>query len=101
VIEEGARLTPTIAEKWVEQGIEEGIKQGRQEGRQEGQQVVIVRILRRRFGELPAELEGQIGRLGLEPLAGLVDLALEATELAEIEAYVAAKLTGEGANKAG
>ncbi len=38
-----------------ERGIEEGRLEGRQEGRQEGERLVILKLLKRRIGELSPE----------------------------------------------
>lgn len=42
------------AEEWNKQLRQEGRREGRREGRQEGRQEVLVRLLERRFGALPA-----------------------------------------------
>jgi hypothetical protein len=72
---EGERIMATIAEKWVQQGLEQRLQQGLEQGERQ----VLLRLVRRRFGEAiarqsetllaqisdPAQLEG-LGEVLLE-----------------------------------
>lgn len=76
---EGERIMATIAEKWVQQGLEQGLQQGLEQGLEQGERQVLLRFVRRRFGEAiarqsetllaqisdPAQLEG-LGEVLLE-----------------------------------
>jgi hypothetical protein len=44
-----AKTMSTFSERFIEQGLQ----QGRQEGRQEGEAAMLLRLLERRFGDLP------------------------------------------------
>jgi hypothetical protein len=61
---EEAQMMQTLAEAWEQRGRQEGEQRGRQEGeqkgRQEGERKLLVRQLRRRFGELPAAVLARI-----------------------------------------
>lgn len=47
-------------EKGLQRGLQEGLQRGMQEGRQEGQRELLLRLLHRRFGELPAALARRV-----------------------------------------
>ena len=61
---EEAQAMQTIWEAAEQQGerkgLEKGLEKGRQEGRQEGQRKLLVRMLQRRFGHLPAAVLARI-----------------------------------------
>jgi flagellar biosynthesis/type III secretory pathway protein FliH len=38
----------------MQQGLEQGLEQGRVEGRMEGEQTVVMRLIEKRFGSVPA-----------------------------------------------
>jgi predicted transposase YdaD len=86
ILEEGLDLG-------LQRGRQEGWQEGRQEGRQEGMREerveMLLRILNRRFGEVPAELAFRIRGLGAEPLLRSVDVALMAPSLEVIAAFLA------------
>jgi predicted transposase YdaD len=60
-------------EKGVELGMEKGRVEGRQEGRIEGRQEMVLRLLRRRLGNLPARLSTGIACLSADELDQLAE----------------------------
>jgi len=64
-------------EKGLEEGLLKGRHEGRQEGRQEGQTLLIIRMLKRRWGTLPSELEIRLSRLSLAQLESLGETLLD------------------------
>ena len=66
---------------FIEDWLEEKLKDGLQQGAHEERRTVIVRILRHRFGDVPLNLETQLGLLTADRLTLLVDTALEAPDL--------------------
>lgn len=82
---------------WYEQilaeGLEQGRRQGFQEGLQEGQEEILIRILSRRFGELPSEFVERLRQLKTEQLLQMADIALEAPSLTEVEIFLTNLLT--------
>ena len=56
----------------------------RQEGRQEGEVKLLVRLLTRRFGELPAAVHEQIAIADLDALERWGDLVLDARSLKDV-----------------
>ncbi|OUL27617.1 hypothetical protein BV375_19655 [Nostoc sp. 106C] len=49
---------------------------------------LILRLLKRRFGELPDELQTQIQALSLEKLEALTDALLDFSTLADLEGWL-------------
>ena len=71
------------SEGWT-QGLEKGLEKGREEGRAE----IVLRLLRRRWESLPAEVEERIRVLSLEQLANLAEALFEFRSLAEVETWL-------------
>ena len=74
----------TIAQMLESRGMERGLQQGRQEGRQEGQRELLLRLLGRRFGDLPATVRQRVAMAGgpeLEPWAEQLLLAGDLDEV--------------------
>lgn len=88
-------LKMTLAERfdqWAQQyeqrgkqeGLQKGLQKGRQEGQQEGEARLLLRLLTRRFGELPADTVTRIQRADLPQLEAWSDRVLDARSLAEV-----------------
>ena len=65
-------------------GEARGIAIGRQEGRQEGEIFLILRLLKRRFGEISPDLTSQIQQLSVEKLENLAEALLDFQELTDL-----------------
>ena len=74
----------------IEQGLEQGIEQGIEQGLEQGQTEMLLRVLGRRFGPLPADFETRIRALHSQQLTQLLDVALDAASLHEVAAAVEA-----------
>lgn len=86
-----ARLEPQqqegimqIVTSWMQEGIEQGIAQG--------ERSLILRLLNRQVGELPASLRSQIETLSITQLETLGDALLDFGSMADLEAWLAAQL---------
>ena len=77
---------------WYQEILEEGLERGLEQGRRVEREEMLVHILKRRFGDALAELRQKISELETEQLSGLLDVALEASSLAEVEAFLSALL---------
>nr|MDZ8041400.1 DUF4351 domain-containing protein [Nostoc sp. CreGUA01] len=68
-----------------------GEQRGRQEGREEGRktegQLLILRLLTRRVGELPQEVRSRIETLDLEQLENLGEALLDFQAIADLQAW--------------
>ncbi|MFQ5344209.1 MAG: Rpn family recombination-promoting nuclease/putative transposase, partial [Anaerolineae bacterium] len=87
-------------EQGLERGIEQGIEQGISQGRKQECEVILMRILARRFGRLPAMPATRLETLPLEEVERLVDKAVEAPDLASFEEHLSAVSNGNGERKA-
>ena len=76
------------------EGLERGLRQGLEQGLEQGQSEMLLRVLGRRFGPLPADLETRIRALHSQQLTQLLDVALDAATLHEVAAVVEALSTG-------
>lgn len=70
------RLAP-LYQQDREQAVQEGIEQGIEQGRQEGEASLVLRLLKRRFGELASTQEDQIRQLSIEKLENLGEALLD------------------------
>jgi predicted transposase YdaD len=67
-----------------QEGLEEGLQEGRQEGRQEGEVALLMRLLRKRFGELPPSVSDRLKLAQPAQLERWGDRLLEARSLSEL-----------------
>ncbi|BAC08224.1 DUF4351 domain-containing protein, partial [Thermosynechococcus vestitus] len=67
---------------------EEGLQEGLEQGLQQGEALVILRLLRRRFGSVPSELEERIQQLSAPQIEALAEALLDFRELEEVAAWL-------------
>ena len=84
------RLAPLYQEDR-EKARQEGKQQGEQEGQQLGEQQIILRLLKRRFGELELSLIEQIQALSTDELESLGDVLLDFSEVGDLEVWLREK----------
>ena len=93
-----AMLDITIQETRIYQEIkEEGWQEGRQEGRQEGKRdeaaLLVSRLLEKRFGQLPQDVETSVTGLPLSELEALTEALLDFTSLSDLPTWLAENAT--------
>ncbi|MGI9573915.1 Rpn family recombination-promoting nuclease/putative transposase [Alloalcanivorax xenomutans] len=75
-------------EAGMKKGRRQGLQKGRQEGRQEGSTTearnILLRQLRRRFGEVPAEIETRLNGASREQLEDWIDRVYEVETVAAV-----------------
>jgi hypothetical protein len=76
-------------ERGIEQGIERGIEQGIERGIEQGERSLILRLLTRKFGELPDSLQSPMDRLTLSQLENLGEALLDFATLTDLETWLA------------
>ena len=76
-------------QKGLRQGLQKGLQKGRQEGRQEGRQSLILRLLRRRFNVVPANLAKGIAALSDSKLEEFGEAILDFKSLADARNWLA------------
>ena len=64
--------------------MQEGIQQGLQQGLQQGEAAVLKRLLHKRFGKLPEEVELRLHKATLEQLEVWADRVLDARTINEV-----------------
>jgi predicted transposase/invertase (TIGR01784 family) len=94
IVEEGATPSLTLEElesmladsidRWNRQIREEGREKGLEEGLQEGEARVLLRLLRLKFGPLPAEVEEQVRQADAERLLDWSERVLTAERLVDV-----------------
>ncbi|MFO0053776.1 MAG: DUF4351 domain-containing protein, partial [Dolichospermum sp.] len=67
---------------------QEGREEGRQEGRQETALNLVIRLLTKRFGELPADADHSISVLPLPVLVSLSEALLDFTSLYDFQVWL-------------
>ena len=72
-------------EKGIQKGIEKGIEKGREEGAIRSRHAILVRLLRSRFGEVPAEVAARIEATSdIATLDRWLDRLLDAESIADV-----------------
>ena len=79
-----------IEKEGLERGLRQGLELGIEQGLEQGQTEMLLRVLGRRFGPLPADFETRIRALHSQQLTQLLDVALDAASLHEVAAAVEA-----------
>lgn len=62
-----------------------GLRRGLEQGLEQGLEISVLRILNRKFGEVPAEIEARIRNLPLDALEPALDESLNAESLSDFE----------------
>jgi predicted transposase YdaD len=71
--------------------LEEGRQEGRQEGREDGEKMLVLRLLQRRLGSIPADLEAQVLGLSLFQVEALGEALLDFSALTDLSAWLRGK----------
>uniref|UniRef100_UPI00102CA9D1 DUF4351 domain-containing protein n=1 Tax=Candidatus Magnetaquicoccus inordinatus TaxID=2496818 RepID=UPI00102CA9D1 len=71
----------------IQQGLQQGLLQGKQQGQQEGGVNVLLRLLHRRFGEVPDATKAMVRAADLAQLENWTDRILEAKNLDDVFAH--------------
>ncbi|MEL7039847.1 MAG: DUF4351 domain-containing protein, partial [Cyanobacteria bacterium J06592_8] len=75
----------------LQQGLQQGVQQGLQQGFQQGLQqeaTLVLRLLRRRIGEIDANLESRIRSLPVVQLENLGEALLDFTSVSDLRAWL-------------
>ena len=71
-------------EQGLEQGLQQGLQQGRKEGLLEGNRELVLSLLRKRFGRLPASVTRRIARMSHAQTEELAVAVLDARSLKDL-----------------
>ena len=72
-------------------GREDGLKEGLEKGRQEGTLILILRLLKRRFGEQAPEVEQALNTLSLGQLEALGEAILDFSNQTDLALWLQAQ----------
>jgi len=71
-------------EQGLERGLEQGLERGLEQGIQRGEANLVLRLLNRRLGQVPAGVEQQIRQLSIEQLEDLGEALLDFAREADL-----------------
>ena len=71
-------------ESWFEEKWRQGMQQGMQQGMRQGEEVLLRRLLTRRFGALPESIEARLSQADIRQLEIWGDRVLDAKSLEEV-----------------
>lgn len=77
-----------LTTSWKEEGIQQGWQQGLQQGMEREGKFFALKLLKRRFGDLPAWMVESIERLKLQQIDQLGDVLLDFQTLADLETWL-------------
>jgi predicted transposase YdaD len=80
-------LTP-VYEQWRQETLQEGRQEGIQLGLQQGERSLVLRLLTRQVGTLPAEVKSQVEALSLPELEMLGEALLGFSRLEELRDWL-------------
>jgi Domain of unknown function (DUF4351) len=73
-----------LTQPYFEQGMQQGLAAGRAEGHAEGQAKSLVRLLEKRFGQLPAQLRERVFSADVQSLDTWFERAIDAADLQSV-----------------
>ncbi|HEV7670850.1 MAG TPA: DUF4351 domain-containing protein [Thermoanaerobaculia bacterium] len=80
-----AEYKQKVLEEGVELGLEQGREQGLEKGVEQGVRSTLLRLLGRRFGEVPPTVRARVEAIdSLDELGGLTDRILEVKSIEEL-----------------
>ena len=71
-------------QRGMQQGMQQGMERGMRQGRVEGRRALLERLLLRRFGPLPAEVDERLSGASAEDIEAWFDNALDAGTLGDV-----------------
>lgn len=81
-------MTENFIDRWINQGRTQGMQQGVQQGVQQGEFNIVMRLLKRRLGELPASAETRLQNLSIASLEQLSEALLDFQETGDLTAWL-------------
>jgi predicted transposase/invertase (TIGR01784 family) len=70
------------------EGKREGIREGKREGRVEGQADLLIRLLKKKFTSVPAEMEAQVRELPAEKLQQLAEAIFDLKSIEDVRDFL-------------
>jgi predicted transposase YdaD len=82
--------------EWEQRTEQRGIERGMERGIEQGERSLVLRLLTRKFGNLPDSLRSPIDQLSLSQLENLGEALLDFVTLTDLEAWLAQKSRDKG-----
>jgi predicted transposase YdaD len=76
---------------WYQEILQEGESRGRQAGVEEGERSLILKLLVRKFGEVPLELRSQIEALSVLEIEALGEAFLDFSAISDLTIWLQAR----------
>ncbi len=70
------------------EGISEGKMEGKREGKREGQANILVRLLKKKFGHMPVEMENKVMAMPAEKLQQLAEAIFDLETIDDIKSFL-------------
>ena len=77
-----------ITTSWERKGRVKGRAEGKVEGKVEGQANILLRQLKKKFGNIPVEVEDKVRNLSVEKQQELAEAIFDLKSIDEIEAFL-------------
>ncbi|MBL8152440.1 MAG: DUF4351 domain-containing protein [Blastocatellia bacterium] len=77
-----------VANRWVLKGIEQGKEEGKKEGKKEGKLELILKLLHKRFGSVPKEIEESVKKLKLDGLESLAEAIFDFANIDDVKVWL-------------
>jgi predicted transposase YdaD len=74
-------MVASLSDEWKAEARRVGLQEGRQQGLQEGELTLLLRLLRKRFGELPEWVRARLEQASIEQLEHWGEQLLQADSL--------------------
>lgn len=87
-VREMLNLVPVSETRFYREVKQEGREEGREEGRAQEARSLVVRLLSKRFGDIPPEARTQIEKLALEQAEALAETLLDFNAIADLLAWL-------------
>ena len=85
---EGSEVLMTLAERFVEKGMEKGIEKGMEKGETNALVKTAIKLLTKKFGNLPEEVKTKISKLDNSTLEIIIEGIFEYKSLDDIKRYL-------------
>ena len=85
---EGSDVVMTLAERFVEKGIEKGMEKGIEKGETNALVKTAIKLLTKKFGNLPEEVKTKISKLDNSSLEIIIEGIFEYKSLDDIKKYL-------------
>jgi len=77
-----------LTTSWEEKGRSKGRIEGKREGKIEGQASIIIKQMKKKFNELPLEIENQVRSLSEEKLEQLAEAIFDLKTIEDLRAFL-------------